>query len=83
MLIYADPPYVLSTRTRKNYKYEMTDNDHIELLDALMDHRGSVMLSGYDNELYSRYLKDWEKHQIGTTAEYGKRRIETLWIKNV
>lgn len=81
VLIYADPPYVLSTRHGKNYNHEMTDKDHIELLEALMNHKGSVILSGYDNSIYEEYLKDWGKFNIDTTAEKGLKRVETIWIK--
>ena len=82
VLIYADPPYLLSTRSGTQYKHEMTDGDHIELLEKLIQHKGSVVLSGYDNDLYNDCLKGWDKHQINTTAEHGIARVETIWIKN-
>ncbi len=82
VLIYADPPYLLSTRKmKKQYAHEMTDADHAELLEALLNHKGPVLLSGYDNDLYNGMLVNWHKEQIDTTAEKGKRRTETLWIK--
>ncbi len=81
VLIYADPPYVLSTRTGKSYKHEMTDADHIKLLEALLQHTGPVVLSGYENDLYNSCLEGWDKYQVNTTAEKGLHRIETLWIK--
>ncbi|TQI66241.1 DNA adenine methylase [Clostridium sp. KNHs216] len=82
VLIYADPPYLLSTRKmKKQYAYEMTDADHVELLTVLKQHQGPVLLSGYDNELYNDMLQGWQKDQIITTAEKGKHRTETLWIK--
>lgn len=81
VLIYADPPYLLSTRSGKNYKHEMSDDDHVELLESLLQHKGSVLLSGYDNELYNDMLTGWQKEQIATTAEKGRPRTETLWIK--
>jgi DNA adenine methylase len=33
-LIYCDPPYMLSTRTGKQYRFEMTDSQHKALLDT-------------------------------------------------
>lgn len=51
VLVYADPPYVLSTRSGKNYKHEMTDGEHIELLEALLQHKGPVLLSGNLDEI--------------------------------
>lgn len=38
VLIYADPPYVLSTRKGRMYANEMTDQDHIDLLEVLDQH---------------------------------------------
>jgi hypothetical protein len=34
-----------------SYKYEMTEDDHEELLDALEKHPGPVILSGYSQPL--------------------------------
>lgn len=80
VLIYADPPYVLSTRCRKIYPNEMTDQNHIELIDALKAHRGRVILSGYGSELYDRHLKDWHSVEFRAYASNGKRRTEKLWL---
>lgn len=52
VLVYIDPPYVLSTRNGKIYEHEMADQEHIDLLDALDKHPGPVLLSGYANQLY-------------------------------
>jgi len=82
VLIYADPPYMLNTRTAhcNAYHHEMTDADHKELLQALLEHAGMVILSGYDNDLYNDALQGWHKETQKTTAERGVRRTETLWI---
>jgi DNA adenine methylase len=80
VLIYADPPYVLSTRTAKQYRHEMTDYNHIELLEALECHPGPVLLTGYDCKLYSERLKHWPRKTIKSLAEYGLKREEVLWI---
>lgn len=83
VLIYADPPYLKSTRKRNIYKYEMTDDEHEKLLNTLLKHKGSVVISGYDNEMYNEYLKTWKKYQINNLAEHGLKRVETLWVKEV
>lgn len=80
VFIYADPPYLLGTRKRNLYKHEMSDEQHIELLEILLGHPGKVLLSGYDNELYNSMLKDWAKVYKNTTAEKGLRRVEVLWM---
>ena len=82
VLIYADPPYVLSARSggKKQYKYEMTDSDHLALLEALKAHRGPVILSGYDSPLYNRMLAEWHKETLYTTDQLSRRRQEALWM---
>ena len=82
VLIYADPLYIRKTRTACGnlYTYEMTDADHTELLTALLDHQGMVMLSGYDNELYNDMLSGWRKETRTTQAERGAKRVECLWM---
>lgn len=80
VLIYADPPYVLETRSQKQYNVEMGAVKHGELLAALLAHPGPVMLSGYDNELYNDTLKGWDKLQTPARCEGGGARTETLWV---
>ena len=80
VLIYADPPYITSTRMPKQYRHEMSDADHIELLKALLEHKGKVILSGYDNELYTNYLQGWYKAAFKNNAQGGGKRTETLWM---
>ena len=80
VLIYADPPYVLSTRTTSSYKHEMTDKQHADLLNALDSHKGFVVLSGYANDLYDTRLQHWSRFTKGAVAEAGAKREEVLWI---
>jgi hypothetical protein len=80
VFIYADPPYLHSTRKRYLYKYEMTDADHLEMLKALADHLGPVMISGYENDLYNSILEGWRKIKKDTLAEAGVKREEVLWL---
>lgn len=82
-LIYADPPYVLETRTKRHYKHEMNIEDHINLLNQLNEHPGPVLLSGYDHELYNNKLLGWHKETMDVLAEAGAKRQEILWINPV
>ncbi|MGH2478996.1 MAG: DNA adenine methylase, partial [Ktedonobacteraceae bacterium] len=79
-LIYADPPYLLSTRARKYYRYEMTDAEHIALLEALCRHRGPVVLSGYAHPLYEESLIGWDRVTTPAVTEHGNTRLEVLWL---
>lgn len=83
VLIYADPPYMLDTRTTSSYKHEMTVEDHIELLEMLDKHQGPVLLSGYAHELYDTRLKHWKRETKQAKAENGASRTEVLWINPV
>ncbi len=80
VLIYADPPYVLQTRNKRQYKHEMADLDHIQLLETLDNHPGLVILSGYACQIYDERLKNWTKHTARALAEGGRERQEVLWL---
>lgn len=89
-LHYCDPPYVPSTRGKGGsqtiYDNEMTDDDHVRLLDALMAAQGMAMVSGYDCDLYRR-LDDagWVRYQfdlccmaVGRSVALGTKGTGTL-----
>ena len=80
VLIYCDPPYVLSTRNGKQYRCEMSDEKHLELLDALKRHRGPVLISGYDNPMYASELRDWNRETTTTTDQLSRTKKEVLWM---
>mgnify|MGYP002514845902 CR=1 FL=1 len=79
VLIYADPPYLLNTRGGKQYRHEMTEQDHVELLAALLRHKGPVILSGYPSELYDRELKGWGRITRKSYNQNSDPRTEVLW----
>jgi len=80
VFIYCDPPYLLSTRTgRSRYKHEMTDDDHVLLLDYLVDCDANIMLSGYPNALYDNLLSDWQSVEFQAMTRGGVR-TEKLWM---
>jgi len=82
-LIYADPPYTPDSRSKNIYAFECDDQFHRNLLDALDNHPGPVVLSGYDNPLYDERLAHWRKVTKEAVAELGHKRLEVLWIKDV
>lgn len=79
-LIYADPPYLLKTRTKRHYAHEMNDEQHVELLSVLKAHSGYVLLSGYDNDLYNDMLNGWTKLTKMATTEAATNKQEILWL---
>ena len=80
VLIYADPPYVLGARYGKQYRHEMSDADHAELLDLLLAHRGPVLISGYDNALYNDALRHWHREETTAITQTAERRREVMWM---
>jgi len=85
-IIYCDPPYLHSTRVaRQTYEVEMSEQDHINLAKTLLASPCRVLLSGYDNELYQDFFKDWrcEKQLIVNHSGQNKKkqmRQECLWL---
>lgn len=82
-LFYVDPPYLASTRSdgyRKVYAHEMTEADHVELLDRLNAAKGLVMLSGYRSELYDAALPNWTRLEQHARAQHNRARVEVVWL---
>ena len=69
-LVYADPPYLLSSRKGPEdlYRFEMMDHQHRELLRVIKQLRCRVLISGYSSTLYAKELKSWNaaSFQAGT-----------------
>ena len=80
VFLYLDPPYLLQTRRGKQYRYEMSDADHEELLETILTSRAKIMISGYDSELYNRYLVGWRIESFQAQAQQGRARTETVWM---
>ncbi|OQO68413.1 DNA methyltransferase [Enterococcus villorum] len=82
-LIYCDPPYMPSSLVDKHYLHGYTEADHLDLLEALVNHKGKVMLSGYPSELYEEILTDWfilrQSTKVGITTEKKSDRTELVW----
>ena len=77
---YIDPPYLLGTRSRKQYMYEMADEDHEELLKAILQSRAKIMISGYESDMYNDYLHGWRKESFTSHADGGRPRQEVVWM---
>lgn len=79
--IYADPPYLGSTRAT-GYRHELTTNEsHGALADVLNDCKASVVLSGYNAPLYAELFDGWHRMEIKapTTLSGDTDRVEVLW----
>lgn len=79
-LHYVDPPYLPETRDRgRDYRHEMSRNDHAVLLDCLRSLQGAVVLSGYGSALYDDALRDWRRVEVKVMADRAARRTEVIW----
>lgn len=85
-LHYVDPPYLTATREkghRSVYCHEMTDTQHLTLLEKLKRLQGFVVLSGYDADLYRDALTDWRitRRRVQASGQRGSgHRTECLWL---
>ena len=79
-LIYADPPYLKSTRTsRRRYRFEYRTADHVELLELLNGVPCHAMVSGYPSALYDQQLHGWRSVELQVMNQGGVR-TEKLWM---
>lgn len=77
-----DPPYLMSTRRqhRPIYRYELTDQDHVDLLRCLNTLPCYVAISGYWSELYSSMLAGWDYISFEAQTRGGTMATEYLWF---
>lgn len=87
-LFFVDPPYMHETRVlgagkAGYYRHEMTDAEHAELLDVLLDLEGCVVITGYQTDLYQARLKGWAHHTTSSRISAGRGtavRTEHAWL---
>lgn len=86
-LHFVDPPYIKETRGRSTDKYnhELTTDQHEELAGILSTLTGKVILCGYDNEIYSEILGDWNKitldaRSLPAARNKDKKKSECIWL---
>jgi len=80
VLVYLDPPYLIASRKSRRplYQFELTEEDHAELLQTARRLPCLVMLSHYPHPLYARALRDWRTFKFRTTTRGGPA-VEQVW----
>jgi hypothetical protein len=79
-LVYLDPPYLRSTRTRLFYDHEFaTAAQHEKLLSIITRLPCMVMISGYASSLYAAWMATWRSESYLAMTRGGLRR-EFLWM---
>lgn len=87
-LFYVDPPYLFETReTTGEYEHEMSDDQHLELLDVLSRIQGRFILSGYRSKMYDEAAEknNWRRHEfnVPNNSAGGKKKrrmVECCWL---
>jgi len=81
--VYADPPYLMETRScqRQLYQFELAEREeHLALLTKLKALPCMVALSGYWSALYAEELDGWRTDTFRTVNHAGKPTVEWLWM---
>ncbi len=80
--VYLDPPYLLSTRrsSRPLYRFEMTEAQHIDLLETIRRLPCPVAISGYWSPLYAEALEPWRVISFTTMTRRNQPAREYLWM---
>lgn len=80
VLLYLDPPYPTTTRHPYMYEHEMSIQEHEELLHAVLQHKGSVILSSYKNDLYDNALSGWHTEKSNVYNRNHEKKEEMIYM---
>lgn len=79
VVVYCDPPYVLSTRVKTEvYEFEWSDMEHDQFLEVVSRVPCAVAISGYWSQKYEDGLPGWEVSRTMSQTRGGLRE-ECLW----
>lgn len=81
-LVYCDPPYLMETRRRRRqiYRCELSDSDHVRILDVVLKLPCMVQVSGYWSNLYASRLSAWRSVSFQAQTRGGSTATEWLWM---
>lgn len=83
VFMYCDPPYHHDTRTETRYQQDMDNETQIRFLETVNESKAKILISGYKNDVYDEYLKDWTEVSFDVnimTGSYKKKtKTEVLW----
>ncbi|GAB5405479.1 MAG: DNA adenine methylase [Aureliella sp.] len=83
---YCDPPYLPQTRvTNDTYAFEMGTEQHEELLETLGSIEGTMLLSGYRNELYDAAAKryGWKRRDIKIDNKASSQKTKPIKVESI
>jgi len=83
-LFYLDPPALRSIEIEDSLEeYELSVEEHMNLIHLAKNSRAKVIISGYSCPLYNRSFKNWKckkKTLPETQVKTKNRRVECVWI---
>ncbi len=82
-LFYCDPPYLHATRgDSRAYRFEMCEDEHIDLATTLNRMKGKAAVSGYRCDLMDRLYKGWRRFDAPSKFAHSikEMRQESLWM---
>lgn len=84
IMMYMDPPYHHSTRTAARYEVDMDNEQQEKFIDAVIENKSKILISGYDCEPYDRLINNgFTKHHFDVKTIDGnfkpKTKVETVW----
>ena len=80
VFFYLDPPYVHDTRSSSTeYEHEMSDDDHENFVNMLLNGKGKFLVSGYEHPIYRKLVSnDWNLYKYNSPNS-NSDRTECLW----
>lgn len=82
-LIYFDPPYVKTERTKQDwYAFEWDEEAHRAAAGVLLACDGLVVMSGYASPLYTDLYEahGWARRDREAQTNSGGKRVESIWL---
>lgn len=81
VFMYLDPPYPFKSRSYQLpiYKHEMSDADHIALLNGIVSANFNIAISTYQNAMYAAKLTNWRLVRYQSIVR-GGTRTELLYM---
>lgn len=81
VLMYIDPPYLMSTRkSGRLYPCEMEYEQHLQLLNLIRESKAKIIISGYKSELYERELRGWYRDCTTSQTTSAELAREIIWM---
>ena len=62
------------------FSHEMTEQQHVRMLEIITQSKAKIILSGYRNEIYDKWLSGWETDATMSQTTSTEMAEETIWM---